>query len=57
MSDISNNILYSVDGGSGMLVSVGLMQSLDLKQVEACVTNTSGSASDHIFTYCLWQLG
>ncbi len=57
MTDIFDDILYSVDGGSGTLLSVGLMQSLDLKRVEACVTNTSGSASDHIFTYCLWQLG
>ena len=57
MSDIFHNILYSTDGGSGTLLSVGLMQSLDLQKVEACVTNTSGSASDHIFTYCLWQLG
>ena len=51
------DVLYSTDGGSGVLLSVGLMQALDLEEVESCVANTSGSASDHIFTFCMWQLG
>ena len=50
-------IIYSTDGGSGALLSVGLLQSLDFARVEDCILNTNGSASDHIFTFCMWQLG
>ncbi|KAK9838036.1 hypothetical protein WJX74_010127 [Apatococcus lobatus] len=49
--------LYSVDGGAGVLLSVGLMRALDLEAMQHCITTSHGSASDHIFTYCLWQQG
>ena len=52
-----DDIIYSMDGGSGALLSVGLLQALDFAEVEDCVINTNGSASDHIFTFCMWQLG
>ena len=49
--------LYSSDGGAGMILSVGLMRALDLAAMQECIATSHGSASDHIFTFCLWQQG
>ena len=51
------DLMYGANGGYKALLSAELMQALELDKVEACVTNTSDSASDHIFTYCMWRLG
>ena len=49
--------LYSVDGGAGVIISAGLMRSLDLEAMRTCVTTSHAAAGDHIFTYCLWRQG
>ena len=57
MDDPRAGPLYSVDGGAGVLLSIGLMQALDLDAMQDCITTSHGSAGDHVFTFCLWQQG
>ena len=57
MNDPMAGPIYSVDGGAGAIMSVGLFKALDFDAVENCITTSHGSAGDHIFSYCMWNMG
>lgn len=47
----------SPHGGSGMVISRGLFEALDLERLEHCFKRSIGeyTGSDHLLAVCLWQ--
>ena len=48
---------YSMHGGAGALISVGLLKSLSFENVRRHVTRSWNSGGDAFITMALWEVG
>ncbi|KAK9836092.1 hypothetical protein WJX81_000611 [Elliptochloris bilobata] len=48
---------YSMHGGAGALLSVGLLRAIDFEAFEDCVLTTYSTGGDAFISICLWQAG
>ena len=46
---------FSMHGGAGALLSVGLLRAIDLAAFEDCVLTTYSTGGDAFISICLWQ--
>ena len=46
---------YSVHGGAGAVLSVGLLRRIPLDWFEDCVTSAYSTGGDALISICLWQ--
>ena len=47
---------YSMHGGAGALLSVGLLRAIDFAAFEDCVLTTYSTGGDAFISICLWQV-
>lgn len=51
------NNTYSMHGGAGGIMSMGLMRRVDLSFMERCVHSLHSTGGDAFISICLWQAG
>lgn len=49
--------IYSMHGGAGGMMSVGLMRAVSLEFMEKCTQSLHSTGGDAFITICLWQAG
>ena len=47
---------FSMHGGAGAILSVGLMRQIPLAWFEDCVTTTYTTGGDAMISICLWEV-
>lgn len=47
---------YSMHGGAGGVLSIGLLRAIDPDRFEECVLNSYSTGGDALITICLWQV-
>lgn len=47
---------YSMHGGAGALISLGLLKRLVFEEMEACILRQHDSGGDAFLTTCLWEV-
>lgn len=47
---------YSMHGGAGALLSIGLLRAIDFEAFEDCVLTTYSTGGDAFISICLWQV-
>lgn len=47
---------YSMHGGAGAVLSIGLMRALPLEAFEDCVHHTYSTGGDAMISICLWEV-
>lgn len=50
-------VTFSMHGGAGAVLSIGLMRVLDLDFMEACSLSLQSTGGDAFISICLWQAG
>eukprot|EP00887_Chlorella_sp_A99_P003186 scaffold9.g3186.t1 len=50
-------LTYSMHGGAGGIMSVGLMRRVSFEFMEACTKSLYSTGGDSFITICLWQAG
>lgn len=48
---------YSIHGGAGAIMSIGLMERLPLSFMEDCMAEMSGTGGDAFLSRCVWKAG
>lgn len=48
---------FSMHGGAGAVLSIGLMRAISLEWFEDCVHNAYSTGGDAIISMCLWEAG
>lgn len=47
---------FSMHGGAGAILSVGLLRQIPLAWFEDCVTTTYTTGGDAMISICLWEV-
>lgn len=48
---------YSMHGGAGALISIGLFRQVPYEDVHKCIQQAYSSGGDGFITECLWEVG
>eukprot|EP00891_Asterochloris_glomerata_P009886 jgi/Astpho2/9886/Aster-06600 len=49
--------MYSLHGGAGALMSIGLMKRIKWEDFEACVLSLRSTGGDAFLSICMWEMG
>ena len=47
---------FSMHGGAGAILSLGLLKALSLEHFEDCVYSSYSTGGDALITICLWEV-
>ena len=47
---------YSMHGGAGAVLSIGLLRAISLESFEDCILDMYSTGGDAMISICLWQV-